>query len=141
MAKVAVCECIGRVLEPDDDSMKLAYGANQGMVDGKEHCQSSNQQTEGSVDAMGQSDVAPYRLKRFPLTVAVLEIIAGFVALPAPYCSFGLLYCSQFNDICGKQMTWNKRIKNCAKDHILTAVVMTSDAYQHSVLELRLVSR
>lgn len=140
MAKVAVCEGIGRVLEPDDDSMKLAYGANQGMVDGKEHSQSGNQQTEGSVNAMSQSDVAPYRLKHFLLTVVVLEIVAGFIALPAPYCSFGLLYCSQFNDICGKQMTWNKRIENGAEDHILTSVVMTSDTYQHSVLELRLVS-
>ncbi|KAI4123563.1 MAG: hypothetical protein LQ347_006104, partial [Umbilicaria vellea] len=100
--------------------MKLAHGANQGMVDGKKHSQSRNQQTEGSVNAVGHSNVAPYRLKRFLLTVVVLEIKAGFITLPAPYCSFGLLYCSQFNDICGKQMTRNKRVENGTEDHILT---------------------
>lgn len=59
MAKVAVCECIGRVLEPDDNRMKLANGADQGVVDGQKHCQSSDQQAERSVNAMSQGDVAP----------------------------------------------------------------------------------
>lgn len=63
MSEVAVGECVGAVLKPDDDGVDLTYGANQGVVDVGIDGICCNEKAERYVDAMGPGNDVPGCLK------------------------------------------------------------------------------
>ncbi len=63
MAKVTVGEGVGTVLEPDDDGVDLADGANHGVMDVMVDDVRGYEEAEGGVDAVGPGYRIPRRLK------------------------------------------------------------------------------
>lgn len=65
MTKVAIRKGVRGALEEDNDGVKLAHGANTGMVDIVVDILCRNVKIGHSIDAVEECDNVPYRVEAF----------------------------------------------------------------------------
>lgn len=134
VAEVAVGEGVGAVLEPDDDGVDLADGAEEGVVDVVVDCVSGDEKADGCVDAMGQGYGVPGCLEGAGWSDwVVIGLRIG--AFETTQSSLGMLCGSQFDEIGGEEMTGDKRIKKGAQENVIALIVMTTDADENTILQ------
>ena len=59
MPEIPVGEGVRADLEPDNDGVDFANGANQGMVDMIIHSDAGDEERKGGIDTVGPGDLAP----------------------------------------------------------------------------------
>lgn len=106
MAKIAVCESIGAVLEPNDDRVEFADGPDARMMDIVVYNKVGDSQTQGCIHCVCKRNKKPGRLK---FSLLFLVSFGSGIFLPPSHNTLGLLRSSQFDYVCNKEMTWYKR--------------------------------